>query len=140
VIPAQLIVLYDGNCVLCLKSIEGLSKLPTTVPLKLLPLQQADVSELFHDAVSVDDLLAQIHVIERHGEAQRVFRGPDAIIRILRTVPSLAWLEKFYRLPGCRSIASLLYRLIAKYRYRLFGKTDECDSGACQIHRPTRKE
>jgi predicted DCC family thiol-disulfide oxidoreductase YuxK len=136
----QLIVLYDGNCILCLKSVDGLSKLKTTVPLKLLPLQEADVAELFPGDTSVNDLLAQIHVIERQGEEQHVFRGPDAVVRILRTVPSLAWLEKIYRLPGCKSIASLLYRLIAKYRYQLFGKKDDCDSGACQIHRPTRKE
>lgn len=96
----------------------------------MLPLQEADPG-LLPKEIQLEDLLAELHVLDGEG---RLYKGADAVIRIMGTVPGLAWLTGLYRVPGMKGPVQWVYRLIAKYRYSLFGKkTDACSSGACRL-------
>jgi len=125
----RLVLLYDGECNLCLNTVALLRKIRTTADLIMVPLQEAP-PELLPMGVAREELLAQLHVTDGSG---KLYRGPEAVVRIMRTVPSLRWIGFLYRLPGMKKPAELLYRLIAKHRYRLFGRTDPCESGACRL-------
>lgn len=125
----NLVVLYDGQCNLCVNTVNVLRKLGTTANLEYIDLQQADVSAIVPN-VDQSQLLAQLHVVEAEGQ---LFRGADAIVRIMRTIPQLRWISFIYRIPGLKPLADVLYRIIAKHRYRLFGRKDECESGVCKL-------
>lgn len=126
-----LLLLFDERCVLCRETVQTLSGLQTSVPLTMLPLQQVDVADII-PGMSQEELLAQLHVVTQHRD---VFKGADAVFRILREVPSYRWISRLEGAPGFRRAARMLYRVIAKHRYRLFGKVDDCPDGTCSLHK-----
>lgn len=127
----KLILLYDAHCNLCVNSVKTLQRLPSRATLEFIPLQEAELPKLLPQA-SIEQLQSELHVIDENGE---VFKGADAIISIVRTVRSLSWLASLYRVPLFRPVAQVMYRWIAKHRYQLFGKQEDCNSGSCEIHR-----
>lgn len=132
----KLLILYDGNCGLCTRSVAGLRTLKTNAVLEFMPLQQYDTDNLPLN-LSVEDLYAQIHVIDEEG---RLFKGAEALTRVVKTVPTLQWIAWLYRVPGMHYVADQLYKWIAKHRYQLFGTVDECENGACRLHGSKDKE
>ncbi len=130
-----MLLIFDGQCVLCLRAVETLRSLPCEAEIDMVPLQQNPLPAL-PCKLTREQLQAEIHVIETDGT---VFKGADALIRILRTVPSLRWLEPMYRVPGLRPAASFFYKWIAKHRYRLFGKMEDgCENSSCRLHSPKK--
>jgi predicted DCC family thiol-disulfide oxidoreductase YuxK len=135
--PEKLLLLYDGECNLCLATVEKLRRIRTQAKLTMLPLQEAD-PVLLPKGIQREDLLEELHVVDGEG---RLYKGAEAVIRIMRTVPGLAWLAGLYRVPGMKGPAQSVYRFIAKHRYRLFGKkTDACSSGACMLPNQNAKQ
>ncbi|WP_135555030.1 thiol-disulfide oxidoreductase DCC family protein [Paenibacillus cymbidii] len=133
----QLTVLYDETCVLCRRTVDTLGKLRTTAKLVMLPLQSAP-SAMLPAGYAREELLAQLHVIDEDG---RLYRGADAIFRIMRSVPSLRFVAPLYRIPGMKPLADSIYRIVAKHRYRLFGQVgDDCSSGSCKLHQGKHSE
>lgn len=127
----RLVLLYDADCGLCTKTVEKLRKLTLKAELIIVPLQSADCS-LLPPGVAHHELMAELHVTDSAG---LVYRGADAVIRIIREIPALAWMTPIYRVPGLRVFAKQLYRYVARHRYRLFGQSsDECASDACTVH------
>lgn len=133
----RLLLLYDAECNLCLGTVEKLGRLRTKAELVMVPLQAASARQLPAGA-RMEDLLAELHLIDGQG---RVYRGAEAVFRIVRTIPALAWVAPLYRVPGLGRLADAVYRLIARHRYRLFGRQqDSCGSGACRIRHPNRAD
>lgn len=126
----QLVVLYDGRCVLCTTTVARLSRLKLKAELSMIPLSSAEAS-VRPQHKTMEQLLAQLHVKD---DAGVWYEGADAVVRILRTVKGLGWIALAYKLPGLRPAAERVYRWLAANRYRLFGSVEECDSGACQVH------
>ncbi|WP_219837948.1 thiol-disulfide oxidoreductase DCC family protein [Paenibacillus sp. R14(2021)] len=130
----KLIVLYDGTCNLCLASVRRLKELQSTAVLRFIPVQSLE--ETYEtipvlSAVTNDQLLTKMHVVEMDGT---LHAGAAGVVRILRTVRGLKWLAPLYRVPGLRGAADALYRFIAARRYDWFGKTDEnCHEGVCTL-------
>jgi predicted DCC family thiol-disulfide oxidoreductase YuxK len=50
------------------------------------------------------------------------------------TRPVLGFFARVYFVPGLRQIANGLYDWVARNRYRLRGRTDDCEDGACAVH------
>ncbi|MDF2925109.1 MAG: hypothetical protein K0R57_4023 [Paenibacillaceae bacterium] len=127
----RLTLLYDAQCNLCLATVAKLRTLRTNAELAMVPLQTAS-PDMLPANVSMEELLKELHVVEEDGT---VYRGAEAIVRIVRTIPALSWLAPLYGLPGLRRLAQVLYRLVARHRYRLFGRQDEsCSNGLCLLH------
>lgn len=130
----KLIVLYDGECQLCLASVRRLKEMQSTAILRFIPVQSLEetyetIPEL--SAVTEEQLLTKMHVVEMDGT---LHAGAAGIVRILRTVKGFRWLAPLYSVPGLRGMADLLYRVIASKRYDWFGKADEsCHEGACAL-------
>ncbi|WP_276352800.1 thiol-disulfide oxidoreductase DCC family protein [Cohnella caldifontis] len=136
--PAQLprlTVVYDGECNLCLATVDKLRQMPVRAELTFVPLQKLIGGEVKPWAgiadVPVRSLSAQLHVTD---EAGRRFSGADGVLKLLGCIPSLAWLAAIGRWPGFRTVSIVAYRLIARYRYRLFGRTS-CSDGVCALPR-----
>ncbi|WP_219641328.1 DUF393 domain-containing protein [Cohnella sp. CFH 77786] len=77
------------------------------------------------DDVPLSDLSAQSHVTDEEG---RRYSGADGVLKLTSLTPSLPWLAAVARLPGLRGLTRLLYRFVARYLYRLLGRTS-CSNG-----------
>ncbi len=127
----DLLLIYDGQCVLCRNTVQKLERIKIKARMAMVSLQSIDEQQL-PASVSKEALHAQLHVFDKDG---KLFRGPDAVMRIMREVPSLRWISWMYAIPGMKPIAAIMYRWVAKHRYQLFGKVEiECNDGSCQWH------
>lgn len=122
--PAALpprLVLYDGVCGLCDRSVQLLLRVDRDRALMFAPLQGETVAALRsrHPEISGDiDTVAYL-------EDGRVYARSRAFVRLSRHLPYpwklVSWL---WIVP--RPLADLVYRLVARVRYRVFGKLDTC--------------
>ncbi|MDI4644881.1 thiol-disulfide oxidoreductase DCC family protein [Cohnella hashimotonis] len=128
-----LTVYYDGECRLCLAAVDRLRRSRTRSELRFVPLQSLPAGS-FGSAPGAPEgeagHLSQILV--KDGAAGKVTGGADAVMLLLKDMPGLAWLGWLGALPGLRLLSAAFYRLVAKYRYRLFGRSDACEDGSCR--------
>jgi len=57
-------------------------------------------------------------------EDNKVFSKSSAVLKIVKQIPRLKFLYFLRYIP--KGLRDLIYDLIAKYRYRVFGKMDYC--------------
>ncbi|MEX1029629.1 MAG: DUF393 domain-containing protein [Paenibacillaceae bacterium] len=127
----RLIIIYDGHCVLCTRTVARLMSLRTTTVIESVPLQDERIVTLLPVGYDRAKLDKEIHVIDMSNGL--IIRGADAVIYIMTKLPSFRFVAMMYRIPGMKWLAARIYQWIAKRRYKLFGKTDECDSGHCRM-------
>jgi predicted DCC family thiol-disulfide oxidoreductase YuxK len=123
-LPPRL-VLYDGVCVVCNRTVQQLLKIDRERCLRFAPLQGRTAAEVLRRHPQIPHDLDSIVYVETADGEERVFWWSEAIFRIyaeLHVQSALVqWLQ---RLP--RGVADVLYRLFARSRYRVFGKLDAC--------------
>ena len=115
----QGLVLFDGLCILCTGWVRFLIERDTRHIYCFVPIQSRYGQELAH-RFGIDGETPQTNVVV----FEQIHFKSDAAIEALR------------RLPGWRAAAALriipkplrdwLYDRIARNRYRLFGRTDNC--------------
>jgi Uncharacterized protein conserved in bacteria len=131
---SSLIALYDGQCNLCLATMDKLRKLDSQEPVEWVSIQAYQRGEYRAlpalTNVPAEQLMAQMHVIDSSG---RLYSGSEGVMRLLRNVRSLRWIGAIGEWPGFRGISRLIYKLVARNRYRLFGKNDSCADGVCSL-------
>lgn len=120
-------VLYDGRCELCQRSMRALQRRDTRGRLELLDLHHVELPQL-HPALEREACLREMHVLTSTGE---VLRGFDAFRHIVRQLPASAWWAMALYLPPIPHIGRLIYRWVARRRYRL---SQSCATGSC--HHP----
>ena len=128
--PAAMTVLYDGSCRFCTHSAHAIQRRFGRAHIALRDFQEPGVLEQY-PSITHEAAMKRMHLVRGDG---RIFPGAEAFARILATVPIVGWLAWLYYVPGIRQLADLGYALVAKYRYRLFGRTQECDGGTCHLH------
>jgi predicted DCC family thiol-disulfide oxidoreductase YuxK len=92
-----------------------------------------------HPSITRDAAMRKMHVVLPDG---RVFAGAEGAARIALRLRFVGWLAIAYYLPGVRQLANLVYTLVARHRYRLFGRRSAgagaaagtCDGGTCHLH------
>lgn len=130
-----LTVYYDGECNLCLSAVDRLKRLRTRSELRFATLQSVPAGN-FDGVVPSGEKAEAGHLSQmlvKDESAGTVTGGSEAVMVLLKDMPSLAWLGWLGSLPGFRGVSRAAYRLIAKHRYRLFGRSDSCRDGTCRI-------
>jgi predicted DCC family thiol-disulfide oxidoreductase YuxK len=126
------VVLFDGNCRFCTAQAKRITR---RFPRALVAenFQEADVLAKYEDrGVTYEECMKQMQLVARTG---RVYGGAEAVARILiRGVPVIGLVAYFYYVPGIRQLANALYRMIARYRYRIAAKKEPCTDGTCKLH------
>jgi predicted DCC family thiol-disulfide oxidoreductase YuxK len=128
--PAPLTVLFDGGCRLCTRSAQMIQRVFGRDRVALRDFQQSGALDPY-PTVTAEAATKKMHVVMPDG---RVFAGAEAFARILANVRILGWSAWLYYVPGVRQFADVVYALVAKYRYRLFGRNDSCEGGTCGVH------
>ncbi len=112
----QKVILFDGVCGLCNKSIDMLIKLDKHGIFKYTSLQGEYVKTL--------DIAEELDSIVFDEEGMLYYKS-TAIIKIVRSLGGMGILANiFYIIPTF--IRDFIYDVIAKYRYHIFGKMESC--------------
>jgi predicted DCC family thiol-disulfide oxidoreductase YuxK len=125
--PTADLVIYDGQCQFCRRSVERLRRLDSQQRLAFISLHDPEVSRRFPD-LTKDQLLAEIYVVDQQG---RRYGGAAAIRYLSRRLPRLWPLAPLMHLPGSLPLWNYLYRWVARRRYLLGGAT--CEDDTCQL-------
>jgi predicted DCC family thiol-disulfide oxidoreductase YuxK len=124
---ANPIILYDGVCGLCNRLVQFLLRHDKRGQLRFASLQSDFAAKLLlrHGLDPKD--LDTFHFVENHDQQdERVFQRSDAVIKAGRELGGFwAMLAALGRLLP-RAVRNLLYRIIARNRYRMFGKYQTC--------------
>lgn len=115
------VLVYDGDCGFCTRSVFLARRLPARVRWAAEPWQELALSELrttrdraSHEVLWVD-------------EDHRVFGGAAAVAQLLRgTRAPWSWLGALMSGPVLGSVAEWAYRRVANNRHRLPGTTPAC--------------
>ncbi len=125
------VVLFDGVCNFCDSSVNFVIEHDRDGYFKFAPLQSEAGIELANkyglrseEAASSADGLVPIDsvILIEDGAA---YTHSTAALRIVRRLGGIwSWLYAFIVVP--RPIRDFFYKLFARYRYRFFGKKDQC--------------
>lgn len=113
------LLIYDDECPVCQASVDRLRKLDRLGVVRKVGLSEAE--RMVPDEIELPDrrqLQEEIHLITPSSE---IVRGADAVAMVASMFPRSRWLGKLVMLPGVRSVARWVYRLIACNRGRISG-------------------
>jgi predicted DCC family thiol-disulfide oxidoreductase YuxK len=131
--PAQplqpYLVFYDGTCVLCQRSKRWLESRDRARRLRFIDSRDPAAMAAY-PSVTPAETEGQILVLTPVGTRALAY---DGIITLLQALPGWQYLYPFATLPPMRWLGKHAYRFIARNRYRLFGRVNPCESGACKI-------
>jgi len=132
------VAIYDGRCAICNTTRFIVTRLDWLKRVEFLDLhQRAEVTARF-PAISHEQAMGEIHVVDADGKVYAGFKGTR---RMLRDLP-LGWpLWAILHLPIIGNwLGPWLYRFIARNRYainRLLGvnldAADDCEDGVCKL-------
>jgi predicted DCC family thiol-disulfide oxidoreductase YuxK len=114
------IIFFDGVCNLCNASVQFILKRDHTQVFLFAPLQGETFATL---NIPEKEKLPDSIILLENG---KLYAESDAVLHIARRL-SLPW--RYLALPGWlfpRFVRDPIYRLIARNRYRWFGKKDAC--------------
>ena len=114
------IVLFDGVCNFCSDSVNFIIRHDTGNKFVFAPLQSEKGIEL-RTKYGIDDNIDSIVLIED----DQAFTKSTGALRIAKRLGGI-WAVAYVLIIVPRPIRDYFYELFAKYRYRWFGKKDEC--------------
>jgi len=121
----QHIILYDGECPMCVFQMKVLSWLDWFGVLALVPLSDVRAQEAAPH-LTREDLLEAIHCVTPQG---RIYRGARAIRFVGLRLPLLVPVALFLWIPGVILLAEIVYQWVSRNRLvlsRVFGCKDAC--------------
>ena len=130
------IVIYDGNCNLCVTLVQLLERLDSGQQFRYLSMQDDAIASF---GVTAADCELGMILIDAESPEKR-WQGSDAAEEIGRLLPLGATFVAAYRaLPGLKQGGDRAYEFIRDNRYEIFGKRDStyessfpaCETGSC---------
>jgi predicted DCC family thiol-disulfide oxidoreductase YuxK len=124
--PGNLVILFDGVCALCNGLNKFVLKRDRRDRFRFTPLQGEVARNLLIRHGKDPDQLDTVYLVLSPGtDAERLLARGRAALKIIRSVGG-AWhlMAVFAILPTF--ILDFFYNLVARNRYRAFGKYDEC--------------
>ena len=115
------VILFDGVCNLCNGAVNWLIKRDKKNIFKFASLQSAYGKQVIEQNKLTNQYLNTIVLVENN----KVYLRSIAVLRVLKHlggVYKLAYIFIVLPVP----VLNFFYNIVAKYRYRWFGKTDSC--------------
>ncbi len=126
------VVFFDGVCALCHGSVSFFLRRDRRRVLSFAPLQGETFAAL--DAGLEDGLDSMVYVRGYGTDRREVSVRSEAVLRILRDLGGFWRIVSWLRIVP-RPLRDAVYDLVARHRYRWFGRYDEC-----RLPTPRQKE
>jgi predicted DCC family thiol-disulfide oxidoreductase YuxK len=123
------VVLFDGQCNFCKSQIGILRRLDGRDRLSFVSLHDPEVAIRFPD-LSYDQMMEQMWIVSPQGNK---YPGAHAVRYLTRRLPILWPIAPILHIPFSMGLWQFLYRMVAKYRYKIAGRNCEPD-GTCSLH------
>jgi predicted DCC family thiol-disulfide oxidoreductase YuxK len=118
--PDNDVILYDGVCVFCSRWVQFVIARDSEQRFRFTPIQSAYGTRLAQ-AFGIDpddpDTNAVIHGGKAHLKS-------DAALTVLSNLPGWRWARALFAVP--KPLRDMVYGLVARNRYRIFGRYDVC--------------
>ena len=115
------IILFDGVCNLCNGFVQFVIKQDTKAKFKFCSLQSETAKKILSDYHLNPDQLNSVVLIAN----QKIYTKSDAALKIAQLLGGV-WLATSVLFIIPKFLRDSFYNLIAKNRYRWFGKSDTC--------------
>lgn len=114
------IVFFDGYCSLCNALVDWLMRIDKRGHLKFASLQGTTASELLQKEQAPGDCDTIIYLRDKES-----FERSTAVLQILSDIGGV-WQSAEILLLLPKTLRDVAYRIVAKNRYRIFGKRETC--------------
>jgi predicted DCC family thiol-disulfide oxidoreductase YuxK len=114
------VILFDGVCNLCNKSVQFVIKRDAQAKFNYASLQSAFGQSLLKQFNLPADTFDSFVLYQD----KQIYTRSTGALKMLTQLQGWKWTKILYIIP--RFIRDGIYNIIAKYRYRWFGKRDEC--------------
>lgn len=131
-IGGRLLVMFDGHCGFCNASVRWLLRRDVRDRLRFVPLESESAAPVLsrHEvggSMAGGAIPETILVVrDAGGTAESVLVRSDAVVALLLELPRpWPWIGVALRLIP-RAVHDLGYRLVARWRYRVWGRLESC--------------
>lgn len=118
--PQSCLLVYDGQCRLCVTAKKGLERLGTQAdasPIRMVPYQSEEAKQALGEGYRLGRPDVAF-LVRPNGE---IARGLDAFLALLPGLKGGRILAGLFSLPLVKPLGYLLYWFVARYRYAVFG-------------------
>src|SRR5689334_19612370 len=119
------VLLYDGLCGFCNKTVQTILQHDRRGTMRFAALQSVYGEAVRARHPALQDVDSVVLVERLRNDAERVFIRSDAALRIAAYLGGWWRLLLIFRVVP-RAVRDFFYNLFARYRYRFFGKYDQC--------------
>jgi predicted DCC family thiol-disulfide oxidoreductase YuxK len=121
--PDDDVILYDGVCVFCSRWIRFIAVRDTQRRFRFTAIQ-SDYGQRLAQAFGINPADPDTNAVVHGGVA---YFKSDAALTVLSNLPGWRWARVLRALPN--SLRDPVYNLVARNRYRIFGKYEVCFLG-----------
>ena len=118
--PDDDVILYDGVCVFCSRWVRFVATRDAAARFRFTPIQSPYGTRLAQ-AFGIDPNDPDTNAVIHGGAA---YFKSDGALTVLSHLPRWRWTRALLFIP--RPLRDTVYNLIARNRYRIFGKFDAC--------------
>ena len=118
--PDDDVILYDGVCVFCSRWVQFVIARDAGKRFRFTPIQSAYGSKLAQ-AFGIDPADPDTNAVIHGGTAHL---KSDAALTVLSQLAGWGWTRVLFAVP--KPLRDAVYSLVARNRYRIFGKFDAC--------------
>ncbi|QEL15967.1 thiol-disulfide oxidoreductase DCC family protein [Limnoglobus roseus] len=121
------IVLYDGDCAFCQRSVRILKSLDWFHRLQFQSARETDKLPATTVPLDHQKLIEEMHVVPP--DRNRAYAGFSAFRWMAWRLPATTLLAPFLYIPGVLWLGNRAYRWVARNRFKLM----PCGDGGCQV-------
>ncbi len=125
--PDDNVILYDGVCVFCSRWVYFVATRDTAKMFRFTAIQ-SDYGRRLAAAFGIDPKDPDTNAVVHGGKA---FFKSDAALTVLSQLPRWGWVRALMLVP--KPLRDAVYNLVARNRYRIFGKYDVCYTGGEEL-------
>ena len=118
--PDDDLILYDGVCVFCSRWVRFVAQRDVEKRFRFTAIQSGYGTRLAQ-AFGINPEDPDTNAVIHDGEA---FFKSDAALAVLSNLPGWGWARALRAVP--KPLRDALYNLVARNRYRIFGKYEAC--------------
>jgi len=121
------LILFDGVCILCSGWVRLIIARDRDCRFRFAPIQKP-YGKALAQRLGIDVAMPETNAVVLGGHA---YFKSDAAVQVLRMLPGWGWVGALTVLP--RGFRDWVYDRVARNRYRVFGRTEQCIVPSAEI-------